>query len=149
MIKDSFDDDFEYSVECDGCGKQMKNPDDEKSTFVAHFYDVTSIVKSKGWTVDGDHCYCPKCTKAKDEYSRDDNTPYMFMNYSDNNEDYNKCKELFNKGYDFLKSKGFKGLELDDLSLSVPDVAVPDLIQFYKNKGFTVKQDDSFFELNL
>src|SRR5574344_2101539 len=133
MIKDSFDDDFEYSVECDGCGKQMKNPDDEKSTFVAHFYDVTSIVKSKGWTVDGDHCYCPKCTKAKDEYS----------------EDYNKCKELFNKGYDFLKSKGFKGLELDDLSLSVPDVAVPDLIQFYKNKGFTVKQDDSFFELNF
>ena len=38
MIKDSFDDDFEYSIECDGCGKQMKNPDDEKSTFVAHFY---------------------------------------------------------------------------------------------------------------
>ena len=30
MIKDSFDDDFEYSVECDGCGKQMKNPDADK-----------------------------------------------------------------------------------------------------------------------
>ena len=51
MIQDTFEDDFEYRVDCDGCNKQLKNPNDEKGTFVADFDDVANIVKSKGWTV--------------------------------------------------------------------------------------------------
>ena len=153
MIKDSFDDDFEYSVECDGCGKQMKNPDDEKSTFVAHFYDVTSIVKSKGWTMDGNHCYCPKCTNALKEYGKDDNMPYIFVINKYTLEDNNKIlvgTKLLKDGFNYIKSLGYDA-DLNEYSnsLNVAVFAIPSLIKFYADKDIAIRQDGSFFELNL
>src|SRR5574344_223976 len=142
-------DDFKYKVNCDGCHKELINPDDEKSMFMTSFYN---IVKSKNWTVDGDHCYCPKCTKALKEYGKDDNVPYTFVinNYTweGNNNKRLVGTKLLKDGFDYIKSIGYDA-DLNEYSdsLNVAVFAIPSLIKFYADKGISIKQDGSFFEL--
>jgi len=152
MIQDAFDDDFEYRVNCDGCGKQMKNPNDVKGTFVAHFDNVVKIVKSKGWTVEGCYCYCPKCAKALQEYGKDDGMPYMFaidkFTYDGDEERTAIGEKLQQDGLRYLKKLGFDDADIDCGTLNVSEFAVPDLIKFYTSHGVLVQRDGSFFELD-
>lgn|SRR5574344_58507 len=154
MIQDAFDDDFEYRVNCDGCGKKMTNPKSKEGTFVAHFNDVADIVKSKGWTVDGDCCYCQKCAKAMQEYGKDDGIPYMFaidkLTYDGDEEKIAVGEKLQKAGLDYLRKLGFDedSADIDDGTLNVSVFAVPDLLQFYAKKDVGVERDGSFFELD-
>ena len=151
MIQDTFEDDFEYRVDCDGCNKQLKNPNDEKGTFIADFDDVANIVKSKGWTVNGNYCYCPKCAKAMYKYGYEGCSPLIFAinNYTFDDDDKKAAKgmKLLQDGLKYVKSLGYiAGFDDDCIKVSV--FAVPDLIKFYADKGVSVKREsDSFFEL--
>lgn len=153
MIQDAFDDDFEYRVNCDGCGKKIINPNDANGTFVAHFQDVVDIVKSKGWTVEGCYCYCPKCAKAMYKYGYEDYSPLIFAinNYTFDDDDKKAAKgmKLLQDGLKYVKNLGYIASFNDDC-IKVSVFAVPDLIKFYADKGVSVKREsDSFFELNL
>lgn len=49
----------EYMVECDGCKKTYSDQDVEP-VFLDPC-DAAEEILSKGWSIDGDKCYCPNC----------------------------------------------------------------------------------------
>ena len=148
------DDNFEYKVNCDGCGRQLKNPTDKKNgSFFGHFDDVQAcIAKAAGWTVNFGHCYCPKCTKAKEEYGVGGRESLVFTAYNLINEGDDEevaiGQKLLKDGYDYVKSHGYDAV-MDDESLGVKVYAAPDLIKFYADRGVAAMQSGPFFDLSI
>ena len=50
-----------FILQCDGCGKTVRTTGGFTRKTVRKRY------AGYGWTFDGDHCYCPKCSNTHGE----------------------------------------------------------------------------------
>ena len=79
--------------------------------------------------------------------------PYIFVINKYTLEDNNKIlvgTKLLKDGFNYIKSLGYDA-DLNEYSnsLNVAVFAIPSLIKFYADKDIAIRQDGSFFELNL